>query len=110
MILSLNGSGWIVFDGSNSNVEQRVTKILLPNVNDAQQSPYLAVPLCLVDGDKSSKLIQAILDVLQPKLRTLQEEEEEEEANQYKPYPRGHRPRPPACAHVAAAGHVEGEQ
>jgi hypothetical protein len=52
LILPLNGSGWIVFGGSNSKVEQGVTKMFLPNVNDAQQSPPLAVPLCLVDKDE----------------------------------------------------------
>jgi hypothetical protein len=34
----LDGSGGTVFDGSNSKVEQVVTKVFLPNVDDAQQS------------------------------------------------------------------------
>jgi hypothetical protein len=53
-------------------VEQGVTKVFLPNGNDVQKSPYLTVLLFLVDGDKSYELIQADLDVLLPKLRTLQ--------------------------------------
>jgi hypothetical protein len=68
LILYLDGSGQSV-----SKVEQGVTKIDLPNVNDAQQSPYFAVLLCLVD-DESYELIQAVPDVLLPKLRKLQEE------------------------------------
>jgi hypothetical protein len=74
LILSLDWSGRIVVDGSNSKVEQGVTRIFLLNVNDARKSPYLALPLCLVDGEESYELIQAILDVLLPKLRTLQKE------------------------------------
>jgi hypothetical protein len=81
LILSLDWSGRIVVDGSNSKVEQGVARIFMLNVNDARESPYLALPLCLVDGDESYELIQAILDVIQaildvllPKLRTLQKE------------------------------------
>jgi hypothetical protein len=53
-------------------VEQGVTKMFLPNGNDVQKSAYLTVLLFWVDGDESYELIQADLDVLLPKLRTLQ--------------------------------------
>ena len=52
IILSMDNTTRQMFDGRSCKVEQGVLKIFLPLVGTAQQSPYMAIPIFLLEGEK----------------------------------------------------------
>lgn len=55
IILAFDGTARTLFDGRNAKIEQGGAKIYLPGVCNAQQSPYLGIPLCLLEGTTPSR-------------------------------------------------------